>query len=99
VINAFTSEFGTHRKVHPSLCQWNFLAEGRISVFRKRNTKKLQWFTVCIPFVCRKCKWTNGVLLHKGKRKPAVPVAQAGAMTERFESMSHVLNAIKYKEN
>lgn len=68
-------------------------------MFRKRNTEKLQWFTVCIPSLCTKCKWTNGVLLYKGNRKPRVLVVHAGAMLERFESMSHSLNAIKYKEN
>jgi hypothetical protein len=46
-----------------------------------------------------KCKWANGVLLHKGNKKPTVPVARTREMKGTFESMSHIPNAIKYKEH
>jgi hypothetical protein len=54
-VNLFVDGSAIPWNFHSSVCQRNFLVAGkRISVFRKRNTKKLQGSIVKIPTVCPK---------------------------------------------
>jgi hypothetical protein len=39
----------------------------------------------------------KAVLLHNRKKEPSVPLATATGIKETHKSMSHILNAVKYK--
>jgi hypothetical protein len=67
------------------------LTDGRTGIGHKAE----EWWL----FIDSNKVTSKAVLLHNRNKKTSTPVAYATGMKETYESMSHILNSLEYKEH